>query len=46
MQTVMGNIDMNHKEYLGEYAQFPTYKGYLKMLYETLTAVLKKTGAE
>ena len=46
MQTVMGNIDMNHKEYLGEYAQFPTYKGYLKMLYETFTAVLKKTGAE
>jgi mannose-1-phosphate guanylyltransferase len=46
MQAVLTNIDEKDADYLGEYAEFQTYKGYLKMLFETFKAVVKRTGAE
>ena len=45
VQSIMGNISHDDKDYLGEYADFKTYKGYLKMLYETFLSVVKRTGA-
>lgn len=45
MQSVMENIDHKDKEYLGEYGEFKTYKGYLKVLYETFKSVIKREGA-
>lgn len=46
MQSVLTNLDSKQLDYLGEYAEFQTYKGYLKMLWETFAAVIKRTGAE
>jgi mannose-1-phosphate guanylyltransferase len=46
MQAVLTNLDNKYSDYLGEYSEFQTYKGYLKMLKETFNAVLKRTGAE
>ena len=45
MQSVMGNISDSDTEYLGEYAEFKSYKGYLKMLFETFKSVVKREGA-
>ena len=45
VQSVL-NENTASKEYLGEYSEFPTYKGYLKMLAETFNAVVRRTGAE
>jgi len=44
-QSVMENLSHEDKEYLGEYTEFKTYKGYLKMLFETFKSVVKRTGA-
>jgi len=46
VQSVMENITDKDKDYLGEYTEFNSYKGYLKMLYETFISVVKRTGAE
>ena len=46
VQSVMGNITNKDKDYLGEYTEFNSYKGYLKMLFETFKSVIKRTGAE
>lgn len=46
VQSVMENISEKDKEYLGEYTEFNSYKGYLKMLFETFKSVVKRTGAE
>ena len=46
MQAVLTNVDSKYLGYLGEYAEFQTYKGYLKMLIETFRAVVNRTGAE
>ncbi|HCA42540.1 MAG TPA: hypothetical protein DEP28_04725 [Bacteroidetes bacterium] len=45
MQSVMENIDYKDKQYLGEYGEFKTYKGYLKVLFETFKSVVKREGA-
>ena len=45
MQSVMENLPHEDTEYLGEYAEFRTYKGYLKMLLETFKSVVKREGA-
>ena len=42
----MENITYKDKDYLGEYTEFNSYKGYLKMLFETFKSVVKRTGAE
>lgn len=44
-QSVMENLSHEDEEYLGEYTEFKTYKGYLKMLFETFKSVVKRTGA-
>jgi NDP-sugar pyrophosphorylase family protein/lipopolysaccharide/colanic/teichoic acid biosynthesis glycosyltransferase len=44
-QSVMENISHEDEEYLGEYTEFKTYKGYLKMLFETFKSVIKREGA-
>lgn len=44
-QSVMENISHEDEEYLGEYTEFKTYKGYLKMLFETFKSVVKREGA-
>jgi len=41
----MENIDYKDKQYLGEYGEFKTYKGYLKVLFETFKSVIKREGA-
>lgn len=46
VQSVMENISDKDKDYLGEYTEFNSYKGYLKMLFETFKSVVKRTGAE
>jgi NDP-sugar pyrophosphorylase family protein/lipopolysaccharide/colanic/teichoic acid biosynthesis glycosyltransferase len=46
VQSVMENITDKDKDYLGEYTEFNSYKGYLKMLFETFKSVIKRTGAE
>ncbi|CAN5510663.1 hypothetical protein BH10BAC5_BH10BAC5_16370 [soil metagenome] len=45
VQSIMGNISHDERDYLGEYADFKSYKGYLKMLYETFMSVVKRDGA-
>ena len=45
VQSIMGNISHDEKDYLGEYAEFKSYKGYLKMLLETFLSVVKRDGA-
>ncbi len=44
-QSVMENLSHEDEDYLGEYTEFKTYKGYLKMLFETFKSVIKRTGA-
>jgi len=44
-QSVMENLSHEDEEYLGEYTEFKSYKGYLKMLFETFKSVVKRTGA-
>lgn len=44
-QSVMENLSHEDEEYLGEYTEFKTYKGYLKMLFETFKSVIKREGA-
>ncbi len=46
VQSVMESISDKDKDYLGEYTEFNSYKGYLKMLFETFKSVIKRTGAE
>ncbi len=45
MQSVLSNISDEDKEYLGEYAEFHSYKGYIKMMAETFKSVVKREGA-
>jgi Nucleoside-diphosphate-sugar pyrophosphorylase involved in lipopolysaccharide biosynthesis/translation initiation factor 2B, gamma/epsilon subunits (eIF-2Bgamma/eIF-2Bepsilon) len=45
MQSVMQNINLRDEKYLGEYSEFKTYKGYLKMLFETFKSVVLRKGA-
>jgi mannose-1-phosphate guanylyltransferase/mannose-1-phosphate guanylyltransferase/phosphomannomutase len=44
-QSAMENISDKQTDYLGEYAKFKTYGGYLKMLAETFKSVVKREGA-
>ncbi|NUN09272.1 MAG: sugar transferase [Ignavibacteriaceae bacterium] len=45
-QSVLDENVVAGNNYLGEYSEFPTYKGYIKMLIETFNAVVRRTGAE
>lgn len=45
MQSVMQNINFTDRKYLGEYSEFKSYKGYLKMLFETFKSVILRKGA-
>lgn len=45
MQSVMQNVNFADRKYLGEYSEFKSYKGYLKMLFETFKSVILRKGA-
>jgi len=45
VQSVMENISEDDTDYLGEYAEFKSYRGYLRMLFETFKSVVKREGA-